>query len=136
MSTEEILVFAGSGSPVLTSEICGHLGVSPAQGETLCFSDGNLFVRVLQNVRGRRTYIVQSTVFPTNDLFMELLFWIDALKRASAESVTVVMPYFSYAKGPQQGAHRIDQPLRALRERIAAGDFVAALEFRHLVVNL
>jgi phosphoribosylpyrophosphate synthetase len=54
----------------------------------LRFSEGNLFVRVQENVRGRRVYLVQSTVFPANDHFMELLFWIDALKRASAESVT------------------------------------------------
>src|SRR6266545_3912351 len=78
------LVFAGSASPRLTKEICGHLGVMVGQGEVLRFSEGTLFPRVLENVRGRRAYLVQSTVFPANDHFMELLFWIDALKRASA----------------------------------------------------
>ena len=84
------LVFAGSASPRLTTEICGHLGITAGQGEVLRFSEGTLFPRVLENVRGRRVYLVQSTVYPANDHFMELLFWIDALKRASAASVTAV----------------------------------------------
>jgi ribose-phosphate pyrophosphokinase len=63
----------------------------------LRFSEGTLFPRVLENVRGRHVYLVQSTVFPANDHFMELLFWVDAFKRASSMSVTVVMPYFSEA---------------------------------------
>ena len=101
---DNILIFGGSGSPKLTLKICEYLRVKAGAGEVLRFSDGNLFVRVKENVRGRRVYLVQSTVFPTNDNFMEMLFWIDALKRASAESVTVVMPYFSYAKGDKKGA--------------------------------
>src|SRR5690348_13698054 len=88
---EELLVFGGSGSRRLTSAICRHLGVAPGEGEVIRFSDGNLFVKAGQNVRGRHVYVVQSTVFPANDNFMELLFWIDAFKRASAASVTVLM---------------------------------------------
>src|SRR5215204_4147991 len=95
----ELLVFGGSASPRLTEQICANLGVVPGVGEVLKFSDGNLFVRIGQNVRGRHIYLIQSTVFPTNDNFMELLFWIDAFRRASAASVTVIIPYFSYAKG-------------------------------------
>jgi ribose-phosphate pyrophosphokinase len=86
---EELLVFGGSGSRRLTAAICRHLGVEPGAGEVIRFSDGNLFVKAKQNVRGRHVYVVQSTVFPANDNFMELLFWIDAFKRASAASVTV-----------------------------------------------
>ena len=86
---DDILIFGGSGSPRLTRKICEYLDVQPGAGEVLRFSEGNLFVRVQENVRGRRVYLVQSTVFPANDHFMELLFWIDALRRASAESVTV-----------------------------------------------
>ncbi len=104
---DEILIFGGSGSPKLTLKICEYLNVQPGAGEVLHFSEGNLFVRVNENVRGRRVYLVQSTVFPTNDHFMELLFWVDALKRASAESVTVVMPYFSYAKGDKKDEPRV-----------------------------
>jgi N-terminal domain of ribose phosphate pyrophosphokinase len=91
----DMVIFGGSGSPKLTRNICDYLKTQPGAGEVLRFSDGNLFVRVKENVRGRQVYLVQSTVFPTNDNFMELLFWIDAFKRASARSVTVVMPYLS-----------------------------------------
>lgn len=72
-------------------------------------------MRVLENVRGREAYVVQSTVFPTNDSFMELLFWIDALNRASAASVTAVIPYFSYAKGDKK-----DEPRVSIRARVCA----------------
>ena len=112
---DEMVVFAGSGSKVFTARICEYLGIEPGKNEVIRFSEGNTFVRVLQNVRGRRVYIVQSTVFPTNDSFMELLFWIDALKRASAESVTAVIPYFSYGKGDKK-----DQPRVSLRARVCA----------------
>ncbi|MFP6837730.1 MAG: ribose-phosphate pyrophosphokinase-like domain-containing protein, partial [Pseudomonadales bacterium] len=112
---DDILVFGGSCSPVLTKNICSHIGVSQGKSEVLRFSEGTLFVRVQENVRGRNVYIVQSTVFPTNDSFMELLFWIDALKRASAASVTVVMPYFSYAKGDKK-----DEPRVSIRARVCA----------------
>jgi ribose-phosphate pyrophosphokinase len=94
-SDAEMVVFAGSSSRRLTARICDHLGITPGKGEVITFSEGNTFVRVLENVRGREAYVVQSTVFPTNDSFMELLFWIDALNRASAASVTAVIPYFS-----------------------------------------
>src|SRR5438067_1730545 len=95
---EDPLVFAGSASPRLTAAICRELDVDVAAGEMIRFSDGNLFVRVLENVRGRSVYLVQSTVFPTNANFMELLFWIDAFSRASADSVTVVV-HFTISAG-------------------------------------
>ena len=79
---DDLVIFGGSGSPKLTLKICEYLKTRPGAGEVLRFSDGNLFVRVRENVRGRHVYLVQSTVFPTNDNFMELLFWTDALKRA------------------------------------------------------
>jgi len=115
MATDEIMVFAGSGSPRLTNRICEYLHIRPGKNETLRFSDGNIFVRILENVRGRRVYLIQSTVFPTNDNFMELLFWIDAFKRASAESVTAVIPYFSYGKGDKK-----DEPRVSIRGRVCA----------------
>jgi len=116
MRTDDpIMVFAGSGSPRLTARICEYLQIPQGASETLHFSDGNTFVRILENVRGRRVYVVQSTVFPANDNFMELLFWIDAFKRAGAESVTVVIPYFSYAKGDKK-----DEPRVSIRARVCA----------------
>jgi ribose-phosphate pyrophosphokinase len=68
--SDDMVILAGSGSPRLTRAICEYLGTQPAAGEVLRFSDGNLFVRVRQNVRGRDAYLVQSTVFLTNDNFM------------------------------------------------------------------
>src|SRR5439155_9116323 len=129
--TDDILIFGGSGSPKLTLKICEYLNVQPGAGEVLRFSEGNLFVRVKENVRGRRVYLVQSTVFPTNDNFMELLFWIDALKRASAESVTVVMPYFSYAKGDKK-----DEPRVSIRARVCADAIEAAGVDRVVTMDL
>src|SRR5262245_11203483 len=131
MSADEVLIFGGSGSPWLTGKICAYLQLEPAAGEVHRFSDGNLFVRVNQNVRGRRVYVVQSTVFPTNDNFMELLFWIDALKRASAESVTVIMPYFSYAKGDKK-----DEPRVAIRARVCADAIEVAGANRVVALDL
>jgi ribose-phosphate pyrophosphokinase len=115
------MVFAGSGSQRLGDRICDYLGVTRGKNETLRFSEGNIFVRVLENVRGRRVYLVQSTVFPANDNFMELLFWIDAFKRASAESVTAIIPYFSYAKGDKK-----DEPRVSIRARVCADAIEAA----------
>ncbi len=126
-----IVIFGGSGSPKLTAKICAYLHTKPGAGEVLRFSDGNLFVRVNENVRGRDVYIVQSTVFPTNDNFMELLFWVDALKRASAESVTVVMPYFSYAKGDKK-----DEPRVSIRARVCADAIAAAGADRVVTLDL
>jgi ribose-phosphate pyrophosphokinase len=131
MTDDDILIFGGSGSPMLTRNICEYLHVQPGQGEVLRFSEGNLFVRVKDNVRGRRVYLVQSTVFPANDNFMELLFWIDALKRASAESVTVVMPYFSYAKGDKK-----DEPRVSIRARVCADAIEVAGADRVVTLDL
>src|SRR6266542_3369623 len=79
---EDPLIFAGSASPRLAAAICRELRVEVGASEVIRFSEGTLFVRVLENVRGRSVYLVQSTVFPTNANFMELLFWIDAFSRA------------------------------------------------------
>jgi ribose-phosphate pyrophosphokinase len=115
MSLDEIVIFAGSSSRTLTADICARLGVEVGKGEAIVFSEGNTFVRVQENVRGREVYIVQSTIFPTNDSFMELLFWIDACSRASAATVTAVIPYFSYAKGDKK-----DEPRVSIRARVCA----------------
>ena len=128
---DDFIILGGSGSPKLTQKICDHLKTRPGAGEVLRFSDGNLFVRVKENVRGRHVYLVQSTVFPTNDNFMELLFWIDALKRASAQSVTAIMPYFSYAKGDKK-----DEPRVSIRARVCADAIEAAGADRVVTLDL
>jgi ribose-phosphate pyrophosphokinase len=131
MCNEPLLVLGGSASRQLTQNICGVLGVTPARGETHQFSDGAIYVRVGENVRGRHAYLVQSTIFPTNDNFMELLFWIDALKRASAVSVTVVMPYFSYTKGDKK-----DEPRVSIRARVCADALEVAGADRVLTMDM
>ena len=115
------MVFAGSASRRLGEAIAGRLGVRLGASEVIRFSEGNLFVRVLDNVRGRDVFIVQGTAFPANDNFVELLFWIDALNRASAASVTAVIPYFSYAKGDKK-----DEPRVSIRGRVCADAIQAA----------
>lgn len=131
MGPDDIMIFAGSGSRRLTARICEYLGVKPGRNETLRFSEGNTFVRVLENVRGRRVYLVQSTVFPANDNFMELLFWIDAFKRASADSVTAIIPYFSYGKGDKK-----DEPRVSIRARVCADAIEVAGADRIVTMDL
>lgn len=131
MDSDDIMIFSGSGSRKLTDKICDYLDIKPARNETLKFSEGSTFVRVLENVRGRQVYIVQSTIFPVNDNFMELLFWIDALKRASAESVTVVMPFFGYGKGDKK-----DEPRVSIRGRVCADAIEAAGADRIVTMDL
>ena len=128
---DELLVFGGSANPRLTEHICKQLGVQPGQREVVKFSDGNLFVRIGQNVRGRHIYLIQSTVFPTNDNFVELLFWIDAFRRASAASVTVIIPYFSYAKGDKK-----DEPRVSIRARVCSQSIEAAGADRVVMLDL
>jgi ribose-phosphate pyrophosphokinase len=124
-------LFAGTGSRLLGAKIAAHLGIELGASEVLQFSDGNTFVRVGENVRGRDVFVVQSNAFPANDSFMELLFWIDALKRASAASVTAVMPYFSYAKGDKK-----DEPRVSIRARVCADAIEAAGVDRVITLDL
>lgn len=131
MISDDIMVFAGRGSRNLTARICEYLKIIPGKNETLLFSEGNIFVRILENVRGRRVYLVQSTVFPANDHFMELLFWIDAFKRASADSVTAIIPYFSYGKGDKK-----DEPRVSIRARVCADAIEVAGADRVVTMDL
>jgi ribose-phosphate pyrophosphokinase len=128
---DELLVFAGSASRRLGAAIAGHLDIELGRSETLRFSEGNLFVRVGENVRGRDVFLIQGTAFPANDNFVELLFWIDALKRASANSVTAVIPYFSYAKGDKK-----DEPRVSIRARVCADAIEAAGVDRVVTLDL
>ena len=95
---ENIKVFAGSSSKLFAQGICHYLGIPLGKSDTLKFSDGNLFVRANESVRQKDIYLVQSIGLSPNDDFTEILFWIDAFKRASAHSVTAIIPYFGYAK--------------------------------------
>ncbi len=127
----ELKIFHGKASRELTRAICASLGIEPAKSETHLFSEGNVFVRVLENVRGRDVFIVQGTENPVNDNFVELLFWIDAFKRASAAQVTAVIPFFSYAKGDKK-----DEPRVSIRARVCADCIEAAGADRVLTMDL
>lgn len=111
----EIKIFAGSSGKGFGEKICRSLGISLGQSEVLKFSDGNLFVRVGESVRDKDVYVVLTIGIRPNDEFTELLFWMDALKRASAHSVTAIIPYFGYAKGDKK-----DEPRVSIRARVCA----------------
>ncbi len=128
---EDFILLGGSASRRLARSIADYLDHPLCEGETIRFSEGNLFVRVPENVRERDVFLVQSTGIPANDNFMELLFWIDALNRASAASVTVVMPYFSYAKGDKK-----DEPRVSIRARVCADAIEAAGADRVVTMDL
>lgn len=128
---DDFLLFGGSASRRLAQAVADYLGRPLAASETIRFSEGNLFVRVLENVRCRDTFLIQGTAFPANDNFVELLFWIDALKRASAASVTAVIPYFSYAKGDKK-----DEPRVSIRARVCADAIEAAGVDRVVTLDL
>jgi ribose-phosphate pyrophosphokinase len=128
---EDFVLLAGSASRKLGAAIAAYLGCELGDSEVFRFSEGNLFVRVLENVRGRDVFLVQGTAFPANDNFMELLFWIDAIKRASAASVTAVIPYLSYAKGDKK-----DEPRVSIRARVCADAIEAAGVDRVVTLDL
>jgi len=94
----DFLVFTGNANPSMALEIAQHLGTTLGSAHVGCFSDGEVTVEIQQNVRSRDVFVVQSTCAPTNDNLMELLVMVDALKRASAERITAVIPYFGYAR--------------------------------------
>ena len=98
MTQSSLMVFAGTGNPVLATSIAQHLGIPMGRANVGRFSDGEVAVEIMENIRGRDVYLVQPTCQPSAENFMELLVMVDALKRASATRVTAVIPYFGYAR--------------------------------------
>jgi ribose-phosphate pyrophosphokinase len=94
----DFMVFTGNANPALAEEIASHLGIQLGAASVSRFSDGEVTVEINQNVRARDVFVVQSTCAPTNENLMELLIMVDALKRASAERISAVIPYFGYAR--------------------------------------
>ena len=92
------VLFTGNANRALAQEIASNLGVELGKASVGRFSDGEVTVELLQNVRARDVFVVQSTCAPTNENIMELLIMVDALKRASARRITAVIPYFGYAR--------------------------------------
>lgn len=98
MASSSLMVFTGNAHPALAHAIAHELGVPMGKANVGRFSDGEVMVEIMENIRGRDVYLVQPTCAPTADNFIELLVMVDALKRASATRVTAVIPYFGYAR--------------------------------------
>jgi ribose-phosphate pyrophosphokinase len=132
--SDKLKIFAGRANPVLAQRICDYLDIPLASGRTDLFPDGELIVKVDEDVRGRDCFIVQPTSHPINAHLMELFVWIDCLKRASAKRVTAVIPYFGYARQDRkdEGRTPITAKLvanlleRAGADRVVAVDLHAA----------
>ncbi|ACL71624.1 ribose-phosphate pyrophosphokinase [Thioalkalivibrio sulfidiphilus HL-EbGr7] len=107
-----MMIFAGNGTPQLAQDVVNHLNIPLGKAVVGRFSDGEIQIEILENVRGRDVFILQSTCAPTNDNLMELLIMVDALRRASAGRITTVIPYFGYA--------RQDRRVRSARVPISA----------------
>ncbi len=127
---QQPLIFSGTSSKDLTGKICNHLNLSPGTIDFRRFSDGEIWVKFIENIRGRDVFIVQSTHPPAENL-MELLITIDAAKRASATRVTAVMPYFGYAR-----QDRKDQPRVAITAKLVANLITKAGADRVITMDL
>ncbi|MBN9132670.1 MAG: ribose-phosphate pyrophosphokinase [Nitrosospira multiformis] len=98
MAYDSLMVFTGNANPKLAQDVVRHLNLRIGRATVGRFSDGEVMVEILENVRGKDVFVLQSTCMPTNDTLMELLVLVDALKRASASRITAAMPYFGYAR--------------------------------------
>lgn len=108
-------IFAGSGGSLFAERMCAYMGCELGSSEVIRFSEGNTFVRINESVRDRDVFLVQPIGQNANDEFVEILFWMDAFKRASANRCTLIMPYFGYAKGDKK-----DEPRVSIRARVCA----------------
>jgi len=129
--SKTLMLFSGRAFPELTAEIGGHLGVEPVPTASYEFANGELFVRFEESVRGCDAFVVQSHTAPINTWLMEQLLMVDALKRASAKRITVVAPFFPYAR--QDKKHRGREPISA---RLVSDMYKTAGADRLMTVDL
>ena len=128
---KRVLVFSGRANKKLTEEICNYMDVPLGKTVIRDFSDKEIYVRIEENVRGGDVFVVQSTCFPGNTNLMELLIMIDALRRASAERITAVIPYYGYAR-----QDRKNEPRVPITSKLVADLVVTAGADRVLTVDL
>ena len=126
-----MLVFSGNSNKALAQDICKFLKIKLGDASVDKFSDGEIRVKINENVRGHDVFIVQTTSYPSNDYLMELLIMIDALRRASAQRITAVLPYFGYAR-----QDRKDQPRVPITAKLVANLLTVAGADRILTVDL
>ncbi len=124
-------IFCGSSNPALCEEICKFVGVPMGEARLQRFSDGEVHFQLLENVRGADVFLVQPTCFPVDQHLVELLIMMDALKRASAGRITVVIPYYGYAR-----QDRKDRPRVAITSKLVADLLTTAGANRALLVDL
>ena len=126
-----LLVFSGGANPTLSTKVCKFLGLDPGKIEINRFPDGEIDMKIMEDVRGADVYVIQSTCPPVNENLMELLIMIDCLRRASAERITAVIPYFGYARQDRKAEGRV--PITA---KLVANLITAAGATRALAVDL
>lgn len=127
----ELKVFTGNSHPSLAKGICDYLHIPLGESEVFEFSNENIFVRILENIRSRDVYIVQPICSPVNKSLMELLIMLDACKRASADRVVAVVPYYGYGRTDKK-----DQPRVPITARLIADLITVAGATRLLTVDL
>lgn len=108
---KRMMVFSGTSNPELAEDVARHLGVELGNVKIRKFANGEIYVRYLESVRGADVFVVQSATKPVNDMIMELLIMVDAAKRASADSITAVIPHYGYARQDKKSAAR--EPITA-----------------------
>ena len=126
-----LIVFGGSASSVLTDKICAYLAVTRGRATVSRFPDGETILKIEEDVRGQDCFVVQSTCPPVNDNLMELLIFIDCLRRASAKRITAVIPYYGYARQDRKSEGRT--PITA---KLVANMITIAGASRVLTMNL
>ena len=128
---DELKVFTGNAHPSLAQEVVEYLGIPLGESEVFQFSNENIFVRILENVRQRDTFVIQPLSSPVNNNLVELLIMLDALKRASAGRITAVVPYYGYGRTDKK-----DQPRVPITARLIADLLTVAGANRLLTVDL
>src|ERR1700681_2396224 len=98
MAFDNLMVFTGNANPKLAQRVAKNLNVQLGKATVSKFSDGEVMVELLENVRGKDVFVLQSTCAPTNDTLMEVMIMVDALRRSSAARITAAIPYFGYAR--------------------------------------
>jgi len=128
---DELKVFTGNAHPALAQAVADYLGIPLGKSEVFRFSNENIFVRILENVRQRDTFVIQPLSSPVNNNLVELLIMLDALKRASAGRITAVIPYYGYGRTDKK-----DQPRVPITARLVADLLTVAGANRLLTVDL
>jgi len=131
MDYPRLKIFSGNSNPALVREICDFIGIPFGQAQVEAFPDGETFVKINENIRGCDVFVAQSTCAPANQHIMELLIMIDAARRASANRITAVLPFYGYAR-----QDRKDQPRVPITSKLVANLLVAAGANRVLTMDL